>query len=158
MELKEYIKQSYLRPNKQVLKSLGASDELIDYLKFTPWNTNWNIIVANYEDSEEDKITTLITFSKKEARKEVMGSISSLYDNLSPSELWNICNQYKNKLDKKLLIKIRIYSGGISGEQDCQYITYESEYNRFVFNVIADQRYQIRVYQNQAVCYYDAPY
>lgn len=44
MELKEYIKQSYLRPNKQVLKSLGASDELIEYLRTTPWNTNLNII------------------------------------------------------------------------------------------------------------------
>lgn len=44
MTLNEYIKQSYLRPNKAVLKSLGASDELIEYLLHTPWNTNLNII------------------------------------------------------------------------------------------------------------------
>ena len=44
MTLNEYIKQSYLRPNIQVLKSLGASDELITYLFKTPWNTNINIV------------------------------------------------------------------------------------------------------------------
>lgn len=44
MNLEEYIRQSYLRPNKQVLESLGASEELISYLCFTPWNTNIHLI------------------------------------------------------------------------------------------------------------------
>lgn len=45
MNLLEYIKMSYLRPNKQVLKGLGASDDLITYLIETPGNTN--IVIAN---------------------------------------------------------------------------------------------------------------
>lgn len=56
MELKEYIKQSYLRPNKQVLKSLGASDELIEYLRTTPWNTNLNIVDSLSESGSESGI------------------------------------------------------------------------------------------------------
>jgi len=57
MELKEYIKQSYLRPNKQVLESLGASDELIEYLRTTPWNTNLNIVDSLSESgSGEEKV------------------------------------------------------------------------------------------------------
>ena len=44
LTLKEYIKMSYKRPNKAVLRGLGASEELIEYLCKTPWNTNLNVI------------------------------------------------------------------------------------------------------------------
>ena len=52
MNLLEYIKMSYLRPNKQVLKELGASDDLIAYLMETPRNTN--IVIANQLIGETD--------------------------------------------------------------------------------------------------------
>ena len=45
MNLLEYIKMSYLRPNRQVLKGLGASDDLVAYLMETSGNTN--IVIAN---------------------------------------------------------------------------------------------------------------
>lgn len=48
MTLIEYIKKSYLRPNRAVLKSLGASDELITYLFETPYNTNINVVTASF--------------------------------------------------------------------------------------------------------------
>ena len=51
MTLNEYIKQSYTRPNIQVLKSLGASDKLIQYLLKTPWNTNMAMIDSLASDS-----------------------------------------------------------------------------------------------------------
>lgn len=44
MTLIEYIEKSYLRPNVQVLRALGAEDVLIQYLLNTPWNTNMAII------------------------------------------------------------------------------------------------------------------
>ena len=44
MELNNYIKQSYKTPNRQILQSLGASEELIDYLMYTPNNTNFNML------------------------------------------------------------------------------------------------------------------
>ncbi len=50
MNLEEYIRQSYLRPNKQVLESLGASEELIGYLRSTPWNTNIQVVDSIKED------------------------------------------------------------------------------------------------------------
>ena len=52
MNLQEYIRQSFMRPNKQVLKSLGASDDLIAYLMETPSNTNM-AIVSQFISSEE---------------------------------------------------------------------------------------------------------
>lgn len=44
MNLNKYIKKNYKNPNPKVLEALGASKALIDYLRFTPWNTNVNII------------------------------------------------------------------------------------------------------------------
>jgi len=57
MELEDYIKQSYLRPNKTILEDLGADEELIDYLTNTPNNTNinvWQHLIKN--DSKEGLI------------------------------------------------------------------------------------------------------
>lgn len=61
MNLLEYIKMSYLRPNKRVLKGLGASDDLIAYLIETPGNTN--IVIANQligSSSETDEGLVII--------------------------------------------------------------------------------------------------
>ena len=44
LDLNEYIKMSYERPNRKILEGLGASEDLIEYLMETPGNTNWNII------------------------------------------------------------------------------------------------------------------
>ena len=44
LDLNEYIKMSYERPNRKVLEGLGASEGLIKYLMETPGNTNWNVI------------------------------------------------------------------------------------------------------------------
>lgn len=51
LSLNEYIKMSYKRPNKAVLRGLGASEELIEYLCETPENTNWNIINSISENT-----------------------------------------------------------------------------------------------------------
>lgn len=44
MDLKNYINKNYKNPNPKVLEALGASQTLIDYLRFTPWNTNKNML------------------------------------------------------------------------------------------------------------------
>lgn len=44
MSLKEYIKNNYKNPNPRILEALGASEMLINYLKFTPWNTNMSML------------------------------------------------------------------------------------------------------------------
>lgn len=44
MELLDYIRKNYKTPNVAVLKTLGATDELIKYLINTPNNTNMKIV------------------------------------------------------------------------------------------------------------------
>ena len=44
MTLNEYIKQNQLNPNPILLSQFGASQELIDYLLYTPENTNLNMV------------------------------------------------------------------------------------------------------------------
>lgn len=45
MDLFEYIKSQLPQvPNSAIMKQLGASDELIEYVKETPENTNLNVI------------------------------------------------------------------------------------------------------------------
>lgn len=58
MNLEEYIRQSYTRPNRQVLESLGASEELVEYLLKTPWNTNIQMI-DSIEDSKGETLHTM---------------------------------------------------------------------------------------------------
>ena len=54
MDLNEYIKMSYKRPNSKVFEGVGASEALIEYLMETPWNTNWNVIGSIEESGDED--------------------------------------------------------------------------------------------------------
>ena len=52
MNLFEYIKsQLPQEPNVAIMKSLDASDELINYVKETPWNTNLNVL-KNFNNTE----------------------------------------------------------------------------------------------------------
>ena len=44
MELLDYIRKNYKTPNIAVLRTLGASEELIEYLTNTPWNTNMKVV------------------------------------------------------------------------------------------------------------------
>ena len=54
MDLNEYIRQSYKRPNRKVLETLGASEDLIEYLMETPGNTNWNVINSIRAGDDDD--------------------------------------------------------------------------------------------------------
>ena len=62
MDLKQYIKNNYKNPNPRVLEALGASEALIDYLKFTPWNTNKNILdsLIGGDDSDTAVVGTAV--------------------------------------------------------------------------------------------------
>ena len=54
MNLQEYIKKSFRTPNIGVLKGLGASDTLIEYLTTTPWNTNMRVVMGMLEDVDPE--------------------------------------------------------------------------------------------------------
>lgn len=53
LDLNEYIKQSYERPNRKILEGLGASEDLIEYLMETPGNTNWNMLESLNGNNEK---------------------------------------------------------------------------------------------------------
>ena len=55
MKLLEYIKKNYKTPNVAVLRTLGASEELIEYLTNTPWNTNIKIIEGLISGGDGDE-------------------------------------------------------------------------------------------------------
>lgn len=62
MTLIEYIKNNYKNPNPRILEALGASEAIINYLKFTPWNTNINILnsLINENNSKTAVVGTAI--------------------------------------------------------------------------------------------------
>lgn len=55
MDLLEYIRQSYPRPNRRVLEALGANNALIEYLETTPWNTNISVVMSLADISSSDE-------------------------------------------------------------------------------------------------------
>lgn len=55
MELLEYIKKNYKTPNVAVLRTLGASEELIEYLCKTPWNTNIKVVESLIDNKGDDE-------------------------------------------------------------------------------------------------------
>lgn len=70
LDLNEYIKQSYKRPNRQVLESLGANEALIEYLMETPGNTNWQVVEAIGESGSEIELPHTFHFELKEIEYE----------------------------------------------------------------------------------------
>ena len=48
MGLLEYIKKNYRNPNVRILRDLGASEVLIDYLVKTSHKTIWSVAQARH--------------------------------------------------------------------------------------------------------------
>lgn len=90
LDLNGYIKQSYKRPNRQVLESLGANERLIEYLMETPGNTNWQVVeaIGNSGDEEAEVWFVSDTSVEQEGLKiftfnndGITDHITELYDN-----------------------------------------------------------------------------
>lgn len=102
MDLNEYIKQSYSRPNKAVLEALDASEELIEYLLHTPWNTNMSMVdsIAPKQDNIWFKATLTAddyesaTTGKIRAQLEIVAEESQIDEilNGSVSDYYAIVN------------------------------------------------------------------
>ena len=90
MNLNEYIRQSYKRPNRKVLEGLGASEELIEYLMETPGNTNWNVIgsIGEGEDIGEVWFTGLGTRTEEEGQTMAIFEVAPT-DKADIERLWH---------------------------------------------------------------------
>ena len=81
MELLEYIKKNYKTPNVAVLRTLGASEELIEYLTNTPWNTNMKIVeslISGGDDAGKQGLKS-ITISPSITTTPALADISPTY-------------------------------------------------------------------------------
>lgn len=78
LDLNGYIHQSYKNPNVNILKDLGAEDELVKYLTETPGNTNFNV-VKNWVSGESGngRIFTLPKYGSLETPE--MKSLDGLF-------------------------------------------------------------------------------
>jgi hypothetical protein len=70
LDLNGYIKQSYKRPNRKILESLGANDKLIEYLMETPGNTNWQVVEAIGGSGSEIELPYTFHFELREVEYE----------------------------------------------------------------------------------------
>lgn len=89
MELFEYIKSQLPQmPNSAIMKQMGASEELIDYVKETPWNTNLNMLNSLdggsepevwFTGNEPDEMDDQVVFHNLVETKE--GNTEELFNN-----------------------------------------------------------------------------
>ena len=88
MDLNEYIKMSYKRPNRKVLEGLGASESLIEYLMETPGNTNWNVVDSISENSSDIQVELPYIFHFTAREVETDGEIRTEYC-CNEAKTWN---------------------------------------------------------------------
>ena len=81
MELLEYIKKNYKTPNVAVLRTLGATDELIKYLINTPNNTNMKVVesLISGGDGDEKQGIKSITISPAITTTPALASLLPIY-------------------------------------------------------------------------------
>ena len=56
MNLNEYIEIHLKLINPGIVKSLGGSEELIEYIRYTPWNTNLEVAKAIVGDNSNSAV------------------------------------------------------------------------------------------------------
>ena len=89
MELLDYIRKNYKTPNVAVLKTLGATDELIKYLTNTPNNTNIKVVesLINEGGSDDGSGIKSITISPAITTTPALESLFPIYwDDLTEEE------------------------------------------------------------------------
>ena len=104
MELFEYIKSQLPQmPNSAIMKQLGASQELIDYVKKTPENTNFAIAEVIEGSGSGDAEVWFVgsEYSDKQYGREF--SLSNVGDVDHAIELYNNPDKYLVFLNNELL-------------------------------------------------------
>ena len=82
MELLDYIRKNYKTPNVAVLKTLGATNELIKYLVNTPNNTNIKVVeslINKDDESDEGNGIKSITISPAITTTPAFASLFPIY-------------------------------------------------------------------------------
>ena len=79
MELFEYIKSQLPQmPNVQIMKDMGANDELVEYIKESPENTNLNVMGSITSDGGGDAEVWLVGDTGVEAQGMMMFELSNV--------------------------------------------------------------------------------
>lgn len=95
MDLFEYIKSQLPQmPNSAIMKQMGASKELIDYVKETPWNTNLNIFRSL--SKEEKVLGPVINITSDWNVAEHSGSMPPGSSWTDTTEAWGDCISHQS--------------------------------------------------------------
>ena len=129
LDLNEYIKMSYERPNRKVLEGLGASEGLIEYLMETPGNTNWNIVEAISENSSDIQVELPYTFHFTAQEVETGGETTTEY-RCNEVKTWNdIFSLSGNGTIVKATFTNITEKEDEYVEDNCEYMTYKKDEN-----------------------------
>ena len=77
MDLQIYLTKSSSRPNKQILQSLGATEEQIEYIMETPENFNWNVWDGLGGEQSGPLYVIIGGLTQEEADSEIASSMGS---------------------------------------------------------------------------------
>lgn len=128
MELLEYIKRNYKTPNPAVLRGLGASEDLIEYLVKTPLNTNIKIVEAivekNSQDDEEEILPKIIYLNLSTTDTLVEGSA---FNTAAELYTWIDANSVEENGDKIIPESKVVFYYGYNKESKW-YLTYPGKY------------------------------
>ena len=97
MELFEYIKSQLPQmPNVQIMKDMGASDELVEYVKESPENTNLNVIgsITNPGGGGDAEVW-LVGDTGTEQDEMMQFVLSNVGDTDHMAELWTNAENYQ---------------------------------------------------------------
>lgn len=158
MELLEYIKKNYKTPNVAVLRTLGASEELIEYLCKTPWNTNIKVVEGLIDTKkDEEKFPKIFSYYSKSSGATGPDGIADDSDFQSFEELKEFIDKYKipegngyTKIEIKYLdIKKTSESGTIHYASN-NGVTYGSSSDGlyWVFSANSDMEYRLDFTKN----------
>lgn len=91
MELFEYIKsQLPQQPNTSIMYDMGASSELVEYVKYTPWNTNLNIVENICNDNNEYTIEDYLAATPNPNNDAEFENVSFISDNHATVDILDI--------------------------------------------------------------------
>ena len=124
MDLNEYIRQSYKRPNRKVLEGLGASEELIKYLMETPGNTNLSV-VKGIKEAKDDYWQFVFNLTEIESRGEIHSFLASSNT--------NDFNDMLNSINDGKILKVSNLIGNITVNDGTDTITIDNLNESFTY-------------------------
>ena len=154
MDIKEYLERNLPNVNFNILPQLfeeegiELTEEIVEYLKTTPWNTNWNVFGSLGRSEKLPKIIRITGYGEDES------IISDDSDLKTAQEIYNWCethSEYNNNSTRRIATDIEFYISGVKADpMDAENITPAPSWSAYAGDMY------ITIGQNGTIlCYYD---